>query len=157
MSSQAVHGRAHRGRADKKGGLLRGALAIALVVAAIAVVILTSPTTTRQSATPQIAETTEAGHATPSLDRFMLVSSSDDDGDGDGVNETHVRRYRNPEGDKIFSMTTQDRLWAWSLDTHGDDDTNIDQNYVVRDSDCDGRFDERYPLDAQFQVPTCLK
>jgi hypothetical protein len=28
---------------------------------------------------------------------------------------------------------------------------------VIRDSNCDGTFDERYGLDEQFHVPDCLK
>jgi hypothetical protein len=156
MKSGALHSRPGKERAEKTGGLLRGALAIGLVVAAIAVVMLTSPTATRQpeSSGPAVSK---GDYAAPSLDRFLLVSSSDEDGNEDGVNETHVRRYRSPEGDRIFSMTSQDRLWAWSLDTHGDDDKDVERNYVIRDSDCDGRFDERYSMDQQFLLPECLE
>jgi hypothetical protein len=82
----------------------------------------------------------------PELNDFMLHNEYDDDGDGDGVNETHVRRYINKKGDTAFSMTTSDRLWAWSLDTKGGDDTDIHKNYVIRDSNCDGVFDELYSL-----------
>ncbi len=92
----------------------------------------------------------------PELKEFTLHNEYDDDGDGDGVNETRVQRYINKQGDTVFSMTTGDRLWAWSLNTQGDDDTDIRKNYVIRDSNCDGVFDERYSLDAEFHVPACL-
>ena len=92
----------------------------------------------------------------PELKDFALHNEYDDDGDGDGVNETHVRRYISCKGDTAFSMTTSDRLWAWSLDSHGGDDTDIHKNYVIRDSNCDGVFDERYSLNAEFHVPACL-
>ncbi|MFQ5644936.1 MAG: hypothetical protein ACE5FQ_14755 [Thiogranum sp.] len=92
----------------------------------------------------------------PGLGNFRLHNEYDDDGDGDGVNETHVRRYISDKGDSAFSMTTGDRLWAWSLDTRGGNDNDIRGNYVIRDSNCDGVFDERYSLNAEFHVPDCL-
>jgi hypothetical protein len=52
-------------------------------------------------------------------------------------------------------MTSNGRLWAWSLDTR-DDESGV-HNYVIRDSNCDGVFDEVYGLDAEFHVPECLK
>lgn len=91
----------------------------------------------------------------PDLSEFALHNEYDDDGDGDGIKETHVRRYINKAGDTAFSMTTSGTLWAWSLDTK-DDDADIRKNYVIRDSNCDTVFDERYSLDAQFTVPACL-
>jgi hypothetical protein len=92
----------------------------------------------------------------PEMKDFALHNEYEDDGDGDGVNETHVRRYINDQGDTAFSMTTNGTLWAWSLDTGGGDDTDIHKNNVIRDSNCDGVFDERYSLNAEFHVPGCL-
>jgi len=93
----------------------------------------------------------------PDLDGFALHNESDADGDGDGVNETHVRRYINKAGDTVFSMTTNDKLWAWSLDTKAGDDADIKKNYVIRNSNCDSVFDERYNLNAEYHVPACLQ
>ena len=53
-------------------------------------------------------------------------------------------------------MTTNDKLWAWSLDTKAGDDADIKKNYVIRNSNCDSVFDERYSLNAEFHVPACL-
>jgi len=89
------------------------------------------------------------------MDGFSLDSERDADGDGDGVNETHIKLYKNAKGDSLFSMTTNDRLWAWSLDSQ-DNKLGI-HNYVIRDSDCDGVFDEVYGLDEEFHVPACVK
>jgi hypothetical protein len=91
----------------------------------------------------------------PEMPGYELHNEYDDDGDGDGIKETHVRRYINSAGDTAFSMTTRGTLWAWSLDTKGDDDSDIHKNFVIRDSNCDKVFDERYSLDAQFHVPAC--
>jgi hypothetical protein len=97
----------------------------------------------------------------PDLDtKFLLISSEDADGDGDGTKETHIVHYQDVAGDKVFSMTTNGRLWAWSLKMQGSDgaETGVGGwNYVIRDSDCDGVFDERYRLDEEFHVPDCLK
>ncbi len=89
------------------------------------------------------------------MEGYTLHSERDADGDGDGVNETHITLYMNTRGDSLFSMTTNGRLWAWSLDTH--DNTSGVNNYVIRDSDCDGSFDEVYGLDDEFHVPACIK
>ena len=91
----------------------------------------------------------------PKLDGFNLHAESDADGDGDGKNETHVKQYFNASGDSIVSMTTKGRLWAWSLDTRNND-SGV-RNYVIRDSNCDGVFDEVYGLDDEFHIPECLK
>ena len=91
----------------------------------------------------------------PDLSGFTQHSEREADGDGDGANETHIVQYLNPEGDSIVSMTTKGRLWAWSLETRNSDSSV--RNYVIRDSDCDGIFDEVYGLDDQFHVPDCVK
>lgn len=91
----------------------------------------------------------------PDMAGFSLHDERDADGDGDGVNETHVLHYLNANGDSAFSMTSNGRLWAWSLDTR--DNESGTHNYVIRDSDCDGIFDEVYSLDDEFHVPECVK
>ena len=93
----------------------------------------------------------------PDISKFLLIGEEDGDGDGDGVNETHILRYRSVAGDGVFSMTTKDRLWAWSMESQGGGESDPERNYVIRDSNCDGTFDERYSLDEQFHVPDCLK
>lgn len=92
----------------------------------------------------------------PAIDAFILHGESDGDGDGDGVKETHIRRYLNKAGDSVFSMTIGEKLWAWSLNTRAGDDSDINSNYVIRDSNCDGIFDEKYGLDEEFHVPECI-
>lgn len=91
----------------------------------------------------------------PDLEGFNLHAERDGDGDGDGVKETHIRQYFNDTGDSVVSMTTKGRLWAWNLDVRNNDSAT--RNYVIRDSDCDGVFDEVYGLDDEFHVPDCLK
>ncbi len=91
----------------------------------------------------------------PDRDGFSL--SDERDGDGDGIKETHIKQYRNRRADSIFVMTTHGHEWAWSMDLHGEGDADITRNYVIRDSDCDGVFDERYSLSAEFHVPACMQ
>ena len=92
----------------------------------------------------------------PSLEGFSPGGEHDADGDGDGVNETHVQTYYNAAGDSIYSMTTNGYLWAWSLETKGES-TSGPRNYVIRDSDCDGIYDEVYGLDDKYYLPDCVK
>jgi len=91
----------------------------------------------------------------PKLDGFNMHAERDADGDEDGVNETHIKQYFNTSGDSIVSMTTKGRVWAWSLNTR-ENDSGV-RNYVIRDSNCDGVFNEVYGLDEDFHVPDCLK
>ena len=91
----------------------------------------------------------------PSLDGFTLTSDEHADGDGDGKKETHVRHYKNPRGDRLFNMTTKGVRWAWSEQSHAGAES--DRNYVIRDSNCDGEYDQKYNLDEEFHVPDCLK
>ena len=103
------------------------------------------------------ASALETGYfSPPSLDDYKLHREHDGDGDGDGTNETHIRQYYSPAGDSIFSMTTKGRLWAWSQSMASDTE-NPASNYVIRDSDCDGMFDERYGLNEEYHIPDCLK
>jgi hypothetical protein len=97
------------------------------------------------------------GHQPPNLDGYLVVGEEDADGDGDGKNETHITRYRNTAGDRVFSMTTKDRMWAWSLESGPAGGSDPSRNYVICDSDCDGAFDELYGLSDSFHVPDCLK
>jgi len=91
----------------------------------------------------------------PALDGFNVHSERDGDGDGDGVMETRIKQYMNQSGDSLVSMSTKGVVWAWSLDTR-DNDSGV-RNYVIRDSNCDGTFDEVYSLEQDFHVPECLK
>lgn len=91
----------------------------------------------------------------PSMDGFSLYSQRDTDGDGDGVKETHITQYHNAAGDSLVSLSSKGRIWAWSLETRDNEASN--HNYVIRDSNCDGQFDEVYGLDDKFYLPECLK
>ena len=91
----------------------------------------------------------------PKLDGFNLHAERDADGDEDGVNETHIKQYFNTSGDSIVSMSIKEKVWAWSMSTRNNESGN--NNYVIRDSNCDGQFDEVYGLDDKFYVPDCLK
>ena len=96
-----------------------------------------------------------AQYEPPKLDGFNLHAERDADGDGDGVKETHIKQYFNASGDSIVSMTSKERVWAWSMDKR-DNDSAI-KNYVIRDSNCDGVYDEVYSLEQDFHVPDCVK
>ena len=91
----------------------------------------------------------------PDLEGFKLHDERDADGDDDGNNETRLGQYLNSNGDSVVSFTSNQRVWAWSLDTR--DDEAGPRNYVIRDSNCDGIFDEVYGLDDEFHVPACVK
>ena len=121
--------------------LSRSRIFPALLAAGLALLAATSPQ----------AEQFDA----PDMEGFMLHSERDADGDGDGTNETRISQYLNEQGDSLVSMTSKERVWAWSLSKNNNDSPV--HNYVIRDSDCDGIFDEVYGLDEDFHVPECVK
>jgi hypothetical protein len=47
------------------------------------------------------------GHQPPNIGGYLLVGEEDTDGDGDGKTETHILRYQNAAGDRVFSMITK--------------------------------------------------
>lgn len=130
-------------------------IAFAAIAAAAVYIVAFTDTGLTNAGVPIEKVQKRATYAPPILDGFVATGEEMRDGDGDGEKETLVRHYRNLRGDSLFSMTTNGRLWAWSLDTQGDDDA-VQTSYVIRDSNCDGRFDERYALDEEFQLPDCL-
>ena len=91
----------------------------------------------------------------PDMEGFNLHSERDADGDGDGSNETRISQYLNAQGDSLVSMSSKGVVWAWSLNSNNSD--SAVRNYVIRDSNCDGIFDEVYSLDEDFHVPDCAK
>jgi hypothetical protein len=109
-------------------------------------------------AAPPLAAMEKGQYEAPDMEGFVIMREEDGDGDGDGVKETHIRHFQNLAGDNVFSMTTKDTLWAWSMSSHhAGGGTDPAHNYVIRDSNCDGSFDERYGLDEEFHVPDCLE
>jgi len=103
----------------------------------------------------QTAAATPSSFTPPDLAGYTLEGERDVDGDSDGLNETHIRHYLNEAGDSLVSLSIRDVIWAWSLNTHNDE--SAVRNYVIRDSDCDGVFDEVYSLDEEFNLPDCMK
>ena len=71
-------------------------------------------------------------YAPPNPHGFTHYQSYDADGDGDEMKETRIDRYLSPSGDSLFSMTTGDRLWAWSLATHGAEPRDLDPGWRAR-------------------------
>ncbi len=110
------------------------------------------------SLTPQPILALEKGqYPAPALEGFQAAGESPADVDTDGVNETVIRRYVSESGDSVFSLVTNDRVWAWSLATVVGDKLDPARSYVIRDSNCDGIFDEKYGQQEEFQIPPCVK
>lgn len=103
----------------------------------------------------QVQAASPSSFTPPDLEGFTLHGENDADGDGDNIDETHIRHYLNSNGDSLVSMSINGVVWAWSLDTR-DNDSPV-HNYVIRDSDCDGVFDEVYSLDDEFHIPDCME
>lgn len=48
----------------------------------------------------------------PGREGFVKIQEYDADGDQDGAKEIRVRRFRNLDGDRMFTMTPGEQLWA---------------------------------------------
>lgn len=106
----------------------------------------------------QSAHAMEKGeYPPPTLDNFQPAGESEADVDGDGVNESLLKRYINEVGGSVLSLTTGDRLWVWSLASAEGDSLDPSKSYVIRDSNCDGVFDEKYGAQEDFEIPACAK
>jgi hypothetical protein len=93
----------------------------------------------------------------PKLDNFQAAGESPADVDGDGANESLIKRYISEAGVTIFSLNTGDRLWAWSVANAEGDSLDPSKSYVIRDSNCDGVFDKKYGVQEDFEIPACVK
>lgn len=93
----------------------------------------------------------------PSLDGYTKDREFDVDVNEDGINETHVVKYVNTAQDIIYKYTTNGKTWAWGAGVNSGDKSDITKNYAVRDSNCDGKFDEKYTRTEEFYLPSCLK
>lgn len=97
----------------------------------------------------------------PSLDGYTLdrTKYSDKDTIIDGIKETKIEVFKNSSGQIIAKYTTNNKTWAWAKLMDPSDVNNIDTsiNYVIRDSDGDGKFDEMYNRTEDFYLPNWVK
>lgn len=112
--------------------------------------------------TPELALAKETGdHAAPSLNGFIPVRTftANTDEIQDGTEESVAIVYRNNFGDQIGSISTNGYVWLWSRRDRNYEqnrqDTNV--NFRIRDSDCSGKFRERYASGEHYFLPQRLR
>lgn len=96
----------------------------------------------------------------PSLDGYLLVEEKllDKDEVKDGIKETRLEKYQSRSGEKIGKYVTGGKNWAWAVAPNRKDVCHYPDNYVIRDSDGDGVFDERYRFcGEEFWLPAWTK
>ena len=95
----------------------------------------------------------------PSLDGFWHYGDVSVDKDKDGVKESVISFYKNSQGDKILKTRTNNQIWKWGEKSHNypQDKDNITKNYIIIDTDCDGKFDAKHNLESVDSIPSCLK
>jgi len=95
----------------------------------------------------------------PSLEGYVLDNAAylDKDKIIDGIHETLGEVFKNSEGKVIVRLSTDRKTWAWGIFGNPSDRTDIINNYVIRDSNGDGIFDEKYPANEQFFLPDWVK
>jgi len=96
----------------------------------------------------------------PSLEDYEYERAWQMDINKDGVKETHVTMYKNSDGGKILKITSLNgTVWAWAVRSSywPKDKEDLTKNYTLRDSNCDGVFDEKLKNDEAYKVPDCLR
>lgn len=95
----------------------------------------------------------------PSLKGYNFDIKWNDDWDEDGKVDTIIKNYKNSEGDSISKAYKKgtNRIWAWSLNTANDNNSNIVKNYVIADTNDDGNFDTQYSLDEDVPLPSWVE
>lgn len=98
-------------------------------------------------------------YAVPSLNGYTLDHTKQLDKDEimDGIKETTFERYKNAAGQKILKYTTNGKTWAWGILGNPSNPNDLTNNYVILDSDGDGKFDEKYLGNEDFFLPKLLK
>jgi len=94
----------------------------------------------------------------PSLEGYTLVQTKQLDKDKvkDGIKETTLEIYGNAIGQYIGKYTCNGIIWEWGVKANNNNDDTIN-NYILRDSDGDGIFDERYGGNETTYVPDWVK
>lgn len=95
----------------------------------------------------ELAHAMETGtFAPPSLEGYAFIDEKllDKDEIKDGIKETRLEKYQNGSGWKIGKYIADGKAWAWAVAPNRKDVCRYPDNYVIRDSDGDGIFDERY-------------
>lgn len=95
----------------------------------------------------------------PSLKGYNYITQWYHDIDEDGNKESLVKLYKNSNGDSISILYKKgtSKVWSWSLDTTGDNDSDITKNYGIVDTDNDGKFDTRYNLSKDVPPPSWVE
>ncbi|MCB1864639.1 MAG: hypothetical protein KDG50_04370 [Chromatiales bacterium] len=93
----------------------------------------------------------------PDEQKYNAVGTKGVDGDNDGELESGQVHYKNEIGRKIIRYTYGENTWAWAVIDQPVRLMDVDNNHVIVDSDCDGRFDQRFHLREDFFLPPCAK
>lgn len=92
----------------------------------------------------------------PELDGFEVIEPVRVDVNDDGTPESLLSKYTHAVGDSILSISTQDRVWVWSVSRSLGDPDDIERNHNILDTNCDGEFDTRLPRKQDVHIPACL-
>ena len=101
----------------------------------------------------------EGVYQPPSLEgyHFDKAKKFDKDWPEDGIKETLVERFLNSKGQGILKYTTKGKTWAWGIMGNPSDRNDTTNNFLIRDSDGDGSYDEKYLGNEGFSLPDYLK
>ncbi len=106
---------------------------------------------TALSGAPVLAQD-DAAFVGPSTEGFVRNQKGIFDFDDDGEPETFAQGFTNRAGDQLIEYAALGGIiWAVLFKSAGSD-----ESYVLSDTDCDGRFDQRAPISEGVVRPSCL-
>jgi hypothetical protein len=94
----------------------------------------------------------------PNLKDYQLSKEWDDNSVWN--KDTHVKMYRNENGDRVYGFLTNNQVWGWRVVLSNVKETGHDltKNYKIRDSNCNGTFDEKYSIEEAWPgSPACAR
>ena len=92
----------------------------------------------------------------PSLEGYELerIKHIDKNEERDGEQETLVEIFNDGEDHYVLRYTTNGVVWAWGIiGDHESGPENTTSNFAIRDSNGDGKFDQRYVGTEEFFLP----
>lgn len=101
-------------------------------------------------------ETKEEGWPVPDMTGYTFKTSGylDKDKEKDGVKETLLEIWEDSKGNHINKYITNGITWAYCTVSNPKDPS---RDHVIRDPNCDGKFEEKYDPYELFYLPNCAK
>jgi hypothetical protein len=98
-----------------------------------------------------------AEYQVPDLTGYEYIKHIMKDKDSDGIKETRMDGWKNVHGHRVIKYSKDGIVYGWAKQVKSVPKGDLDNNYCILDTDCDGIFDTKIGPDEGFGPPECLK